>query len=261
MDNIVKTRVLKTEEVNSFANLIAKIGRVLVQNGAEIYRVEDTINRICHACEGISNINIYATYNMIIVSFTYMGKEYVKMRRIRSYSFELNKVSEINDFSRKFVKGEYTIAEGAKIVEEIGYGSFQSLRNYCIYGGIGAAMLIFNFGGNGLDFIGTLISGFFAVLALFKVAETSFSFFFNNVVAAFVGALLAVILVKMGIGSNVEIVITGAMIPLLPGVYFTNAIRDFMVGDLFSGIYASLQSLLVAAGMALGAGIVMYFYY
>lgn len=261
MEKSNEARLLNVEEIDRFANLMAKIGLILVENGAEIYRVEDTLNRMCNACEGITRINLYVTYNMVLFSFRYDGKEYVKLRRVKTYSFELNKISRINDFTRKFVNGQYTIEEGDKIVEEIGYGSFQSLKNYCIFGSIGAAALIFNFGGNYLDFIGTLVAAFFSTLMVFLIGKISFSFFLNNAIAAFTGALLAVLMVEIGLGHNVDIVITGAMIPLLPGVYFTNAIRDFMVGDVFSGIYASFQSLLVAAGMALGAGLVMYLYY
>ena len=248
-------------EAKELSVLVANIAQVLVQNGAEIYRVEDTSLRICNIYSNINNVNIYATYNMVMISFNYEDEDILTMRRIKSYSFDLNKISKINDFSRKMVNGEFSIADSSKIVDDIGYGKYQSLKNYLIFGSIGGAALIFNFGGGWEDFFITLIAGFAGIFALFKISEISFSFFFNNIAGAFIAALVAVLGIKLGIGTNVDIVITGAMIPLLPGIYFTNAIRDFMSGDVASGIYAVVQSFLVAAGMAIGVAVVLYIYY
>lgn len=261
MENSKEITIKTHKEAKDFSILLVSTAQVLVQNGAEIYRVEDTIARMCGVYKEIKNINIYATYNMVMVSFNYEDEDIITMRRINSYSFDLSKISRINDFSRKFVKGEYGICEGAQIVKDIGYSNYQSLKNYLIFGSLGAAALIFNFGGNWEDFIVTLFAGFAGILVLFKVAEVSFSFFFNNIAGAFSAALVAVVGISLGIGTNVDIVITGAIIPLLPGIYFTNSVRDFMSGDVLSGMYGIMQSILVAAGMALGVSLVLYFYY
>ncbi|WP_099203695.1 threonine/serine ThrE exporter family protein [Miniphocaeibacter massiliensis] len=249
------------KEAKDLSVLVVNVAQVLVQNGAEIYRAEDTATRICSAFSDIKNVNAYATYNIVMVSFNYKDEDIITMRRIKSYSFDLNKVALINNFSRRFVKGEISIIESFGIVHEIGYGKFQKLKNYLLFGSLGSALLIFIFGGNWQDFIVTLFAAFAGIFALFKVAEISFSFFFNNIAGAFAAALVAVLSIKLGIGSNVDIVITGAMIPLLPGIYFTNAVRDFMSGDVSSGLYGLTQSILVAAGMALGVSLVLYFYY
>ena len=253
--------IKNAKEAKDLSILVVNVAQVLVQNGAEVYRAEDTATRICNAFENIKSVNVYATYNMVIVSFNYKNEDIITMRRIKSYSFDLNKVARINDFSRKFVSGKISVEEGYLEVQDIGYGTFQSLRNYLLFGTMGSALLIFMFGGNFGDFIVTLFAAFTGIFALFKVAEISFSFFFNNIAGALVAALVAVLGMKLGVGSNIDIVITGAMIPLLPGIYFTNAARDFMSGDVSSGLHGMTHSILVAAGMALGVSVVLYFYY
>lgn len=256
-----KLEIKDYKEAKSLAVLVVNVAQVLVENGAEIYRVEDTALRMCSIYNEIRNVNIYATYNLIMVSFTYEDEDILIMRRISKYTFDLSKITEINNFSRKFVAGEYNLKEGYKLVRDIGYGKYQSTRDYLIFGTIGSAMLIFNFGGNIYDFIVALFAGFSALLGLKLIAKVSYSSFFNNMAGAFMAAVIAVLGIKLRIGTNIDIVITGAMIPLFPGISFNNSIRDFISGDIMSGVHGLAQSILVAAGMAVGVSAVLFIYY
>ena len=51
------------------------------------------------------------------------------------------------------------------------------------------------------------------------------------------------------------------MMPLLPGLAMTNAIRDTIRGDLISGIARATEALLVASSLAAGVGVVVYMSY
>ena len=42
--------------------------------------------------------------------------------------------------------------------------------------------------------------------------------------------------------------------PLLPGLAMTNAIRDSMQGDLISGLVRGTEAIIIAIGLAVGAG-------
>ena len=69
-------------------------GEIMMKNGAEIYRVEDTITRICKAC-GINYIEVFATPSGIFVSLDKGGDEndtqtYIK--RIKGTGTDLNKI-------------------------------------------------------------------------------------------------------------------------------------------------------------------------
>ena len=57
---------------------------------------------------------------------------------------------------------------------------------------------------------------------------------------------------KLGLGTSIDIVVMGSIMPFLPGVSFTNSVRDFLSGEVESGLLALVQSLIIAAGMALG---------
>ena len=49
--------------------------------------------------------------------------------------------------------------------------------------------------------------------------------------------------------------IIGSIMPLLPGMVFTNAIRDILYGDYTAGLARMTEAVLIAAAVALGVGI------
>ena len=62
---------------------------------------------------------------------------------------------------------------------------------------------------------------------------------------------------ELGLGSQLSMVTVGSLVPLLPGVAFTNAIRDIADQDYISGAVRMLDVFLVVVCMAFGVGLVM----
>ena len=55
-------------------------------------------------------------------------------------------------------------------------------------------------------------------------------------------------------GGQLDYMIIGSIMPLIPGVPFTNAIRDIADGDYISGSVRMLDALLVFFCIAIGVG-------
>ena len=81
--------------------------------------------------------------------------------------------------------------------------------------------------------------------------------FFVNAVSSMTAALVAIAQVILGLGQNLDLIIIGAFMGLVPGVALTNFMRDVLAGDLFAGITKLTESLLTATALALGAGIAL----
>ncbi len=77
------------------------LGELMLINGAETYRVEDTVLRICNS-RGFNHVNVFASPTVIIIS-DYRFDGYSFLKSIKSRSIDLHKISLLNDFSRKFV--------------------------------------------------------------------------------------------------------------------------------------------------------------
>ena len=55
---------------NKLAKILTKVGIILTKSGAEVHRVEDTMERICKAY-GASVIDAYVTPTLLIISFSF----------------------------------------------------------------------------------------------------------------------------------------------------------------------------------------------
>ena len=69
---------------------------------------------------------------------------------------------------------------------------------------------------------------------------------------SFVVGVLICLATKIIPTSSTDMVIIGVIMLLIPGIAFTNSMRDILVGDTISGIMRLIESLLWAAGLAVG---------
>ena len=87
------------------------IGHLMLSNGAETSRVEDTMKRICSS-RGYKYINIFISPTSIIISDArFDGATFLTM--IKERDINLNKIVLFNEFSRKFVSDKSISAKDA----------------------------------------------------------------------------------------------------------------------------------------------------
>ena len=79
-----------------------------------------------------------------------------------------------------------------------------------------------------------------------------FNNLFQTLIGAAIASLLALILVHMGIGGQLEAITIGTLMVLVPGMALTNAMREIMAGDIISGLSRTADAILVASAIALG---------
>lgn len=93
-------------------------GEIILKNGGETYRVEDTINIICSA-KGLENVNSFVVPTGIFVSDDrFDGISFIK--RIKNRSIDLDKVSKTNNFARAFVSDkDYSNTDALDDLKEI----------------------------------------------------------------------------------------------------------------------------------------------
>ena len=66
---------------------------------------------------------------------------------------------------------------------------------------------------------------------------------------------ICILLYSAGIGNHLNFMVIGSIMPLIPGVPFTNSIRDIADGDYISGSVRMLDALLVFFCIAIGVGV------
>lgn len=242
-------------DFNKLAKTITNAGIILVENGAEIYRVEDTMNRIALAY-GAKVVDSYATPTLLLVSFS-LGNStslYHNIKRVHMKSTNLAKIDAVNSLSRSIVSSNMSLEELDEKLEEINH--MKPYSEYTIL--LGAAICVFGFtfffGGNIKDAIIATIIGTIIKYITIYLDKIELSSFFINLLSGFMLTLLA-ILTQNIFSTNIHTVTISAMMLLVPGLAITNAIRDSVSGDLVSGLTRGMEAIFVAIAIAVGSGI------
>lgn len=244
-----------TSQIEDPAQLCLLAGKIMLQSGAETYRVEDTMARMASAM-GITHSQSYVTPTGIVFQLEENGA--AKLIRIAERTTDLQKVAAVNDVSRKLSCGSITYHTAHHMLVDIETAKHAYPVGIQIAGAaISSGCFTFMFQGGYVDFLPSVLCGalaFSTFIAFHKLARVRF---FAEFTASFFLGLLAMLLVHFGIGKELDKIIIGSVMPLVPGLLITNAVRDLMAGHLVSGLSRGAEAFLTA--FAIGAGIAVGF--
>lgn len=239
-------------DYNILLDLATDLGYELAMSGAETFRVEESINRVL-AAYGIES-EVFAIPNCLTVSIeTKDGQILTRMRRIGPHGNDLDSVERFNGLSRAICNRVPEPQEGKRwfqIVQEsrLHYG----IPMYLLGNFLGAAGFAIFFGGDWLDCLCSGICGLVVGVVIRFLENMNANSFFRTIAAAFSMAIVAYLMGATNICHNADMVIIGALMILVPGLLFTNAMRDIIYGDITSGVNRIVQVFLTAVALALG---------
>lgn len=241
---------------NQIAHLAVEAGRIILENGGETYRVEETMLRICKAY-GIKESDSFVTPTGIILSMTdSLGHTTSIVKRIKKRTVNLEKVSRVNDLSRKLSSVQYDPDLISIQLQEIDMTKRYSTLITLLFGSLAAGSFTLLFGGNSQDFCTSFIIAAIIKYVTKILDDLYMNEFFINTLGGAIAALLALLSVHFNIASSIDKVTIGSIMLLVPGLAITNAIRDTLAGDLVAGITRAIEAFLIAIGIAVGTGIV-----
>jgi len=244
---------MKTMKSHSFADetqevrLICTAAQMVLENGGETYRVEETAMRMAVGL-GLEDANVVAFPTSIYVN---VG-ERCRIRRITRRGTNTARLARINDISRRVEHGEMNADEAEQALEAIAADpGWHQLTLVAAYG-VSAASFSLLFGGSFSTLLVTLLIGI-AVQAIQPLFDhMSMGKLLFNFSGGFVTAVLAEAAAHIVSYGSVNAAIIGGIMPMLTGLLMTTAVRDTMYGDLVSGICRAVEALLLASCVALG---------
>lgn len=239
---------------NLLLDLAIDLGYELAMSGAETFRVEESVTRMLAAYNEESDV--FAIPNYIMVTIRRKdGTPITRMRRIGYHGNNMDRVERFNALSRRFV----TEKPPLEVAHEMLAQTRKTCRSYSMPAQYIAHLL--GAGGFGLFMGGTLVDGICAGLCGLLVGVVDkyldglkANQFFRTIASSFLMAMLAYAFGSAGIARNPDAVTIGALMLLVPGLLFTNAMRDIIYGDTNSGVNRIVQVFLVAAALSLGTG-------
>jgi uncharacterized membrane protein YjjP (DUF1212 family) len=238
-------------------DLCLRAGNVMLKNGAETSRVEETIARVGRAF-GCRTVHSFATPTGLFVSMADGEREKTRMLRITgTATINLSKVHEVNDLSRRCEQGSVSLADLATELNRIDRVPYTyRLRYQHLAAAISSGAFAVLFGGSWPEFLIGAICGWLSNTAWGMIGE-KVPTFLRTFFAAMVGVVVAVIGVRYSLATHIEATILGAVIPLVPGVAVTNSVRDLMAGELLSGVARAAEAALTAFAIAVAVALVL----
>ena len=233
---------------------VTELGYRLAMCGAETYRVEESINRTLAAYGIVSEV--YAIPNCLTVSLaTEDGQSITRMKRIGYHGSDLDAVERYSNLSRR-ICAEHpdpkTVIEWIKQTDA--QRTHYKLPVYFISCFLGAFGFSYLFSAGFTDSLCAGACGLVIGIVGNFMQKLKVNPFFTTISSAFFMAIAAYLMSWLSICKNVDAVIIGALMSLVPGLLFTNAMRDIIYGDTNSGINRIVQVFLIAAALALGTG-------
>jgi Uncharacterized conserved protein len=270
------------------SEVLGLAGMLILENGGDTHRAEETAERICDAAGrpgsdvlalptgimitiapycGVSNNVFYADGERppITCAASPDGPEedYAPVsiiRRVKKRTINLSKIERVNRAARSFTSGKITLSETLAMLKEIDKAPKSNRFISSIYAGISSGLFALLFGGSWFEFSISFACGFIVQLlaAAFK-RSSIFHFAISLIGGAIIAAIAVTVTAIVGFG-NVDLIIIGSIMALLPGLAMTNAIRDAMMGDLVSGVARFADVMLISLSLAGGVGLVLSAY-
>lgn len=240
---------MRTKELITF---VLDIGEQMLISGAEVNRVEDSITRMCSAY-GAKRVNVLTITSSILVTVKMDdGEMYTQTRRIRSYLTNLNKLDKLNDLSRYICDHKPDLEEIERRIEIINeVGVYSPKQQYGIYALVASSFTVF-FGGDISDAIVSALIGMLLKLMMEFIRKIDKNTVITNVFCSFIVGLVTILSVSLGFGNNVDHIIIGNIMLLIPGLALTNAIKDIISGDTISGLLRLNEAFVIAVSFASG---------
>lgn len=236
-------------------DLVTELGYNLAMCGAETFRVEESVNRILSAYG--ANSEVFAITNCLTISIrTCDGQTFTRIKRIGFHGIDLDSVEKYSNLSRRICSEKPSPEIANQWLKETNNSRVRhKLPIYLLGNILGAAGFAVFFGGTLFDAICAGICGILVGLTDCFFGKFGTNQFFKTIFLSFVMTAVANITGVLGIADNTDTVIIGTLMILVPGLLFTNAMRDIIFGDTNSGINRIVQVLLIAAAIALGTGV------
>lgn len=245
----------KGMDTNEIGELCLLAGKIMLESGAETYRVQDTMMRIAGSF-GINYPNSYVTPTGIIFSLS--GTEQTKLAQISKRSTDLYKVIMVNSISRKISSGEISAEEAYSTLRKIERGNLKYPKYVKIIAASivsGFSLVMFN--GEWNDFFSAFLAGGAGFLCVSYIHHLIDIKFISEFLAALIVGLMSFFFKYIGFGHDLPNILVASIMPLVPGLLITSAVRDLMAGHLVSGLSKGAEATLTA--FAIGAGVAIVF--
>ena len=239
-------------DYNRIVQMILDVGEEMLKSGAENFRLEDSLYRMCKSY-GFKRYDVYAIpSNLQITVETPEGDIITQIRQIESTDIDFDRLDYLNNLSR------YVCANQPD--EKVFHEKFEEVMNRRpqhpavkyfagVMGGTGFAVF---FGCNFIDAVVVVIVSLMIVVVGDWLSRRENNVLIYNLILAFLSEMIILTAMHLGIGNHPDRIMIGIVMLLISGLGVTNGIREVLQRDFISGTLNIMNSVLGAAGITFG---------
>lgn len=237
---------------------ILDVGEIMLVSGAEVNRVENTIEHMAGAY-GFCKVDVFTITSSIVVTLHDSDENIVtQSRRIRGYDTNMRKVELCNSLSREVCRTPLPLSALSERIKDIrqekGYPEWVIFLFY----GISSAVFSGFFGGSLLDMLAAAIGGLTLRIVLLAGKRLKVQNIILTIICSAAACMVTYCLVKIGLGESGDKIMIGNIMLLIPGIALTTSLRDMISGDLISGLLGLCEALIRALAIAVGVALILW---
>lgn len=230
-------------------------GEVLMKNGAETYRVEDTMYRILKKSD-LKTVQVLVLMTGFVATLDDPSIDSLTVvRRINSRGTNLDKVNRVNNISREFCEDRITLEEAFRQMKKLWKEPDSTKKNLFSMAALTGGFAIM-FGCGLHEALLASVVGLLSALVVHFCRKMKMHSFLQNSLSCIMLAAAISAAVRVLPGTYKEnLLIISCIMPFVPGAAITNAVFDVLHGDYLSGVARAAEAFVIAAAVALGIGI------
>ncbi len=238
------------DDNSKIMELAYEAGAILLENGAEISRVDETMRRIA-GHYGVDDESFFVLSNGIMAT----AKGFARTKFIPIKGTSLDKVVAVNQLSREVSEGKCDLEQLESRLKAIRAMRPKPAWEQISASAFGSAAFCIIFGGGFADSIAAFVAGLVLWVYMLFVGYRHLSRIAGAITGGLLATLLCGVMFRLGLGTHLSNMIIGAIIPLIPGVPFTNGIRDLAHEDYIAGVTRLLDALLTFFCISMGVAL------
>ena len=244
--------------LDEITEVVVLAGEIMLKTGAETSRVEQTMEHIALSIGAQSVETFVVPTGVFVTVIDKSGRSLTTMRRVKSRTIDLDRISKVNELSRRLVDQRVHYEAAIAILKRIDSerSRFAWRVSTLAAGALGGGFALLQ-GGAVAEVVLAAVTAALVQFIVDLVGRFHGVQFTCEFLGSMTGALAGVTVTALFPHLSRDIIIVGGILPLVPGVAVTNAISDTMAGDLVSGISRGMEAALTAVAMAMGVVIVL----
>lgn len=243
---------------NKILQGILDIGEAMLESGAENFRIEDSLYRMCKAYGFVRYDVFVIPSNIQITVESPDGEIITQIRHIETSDFDFDRLDYMNNLCREICQTTPDEKELNRKYQEVLNREEQhpAARYFAgIMGGTGFAVF---FGSNFIDAVVALVVSLMIVIVGKWLSERENNLMVYNTILAFLSEVIILAAVRLGVAEHPDRIMIGIVMLLISGLATTNGIREVLQRDFISGTINIMNSMLGAVGIAFGIAMAMF---